>query len=198
MAAALRASEACSLSTAAAPTSSESTHELSLWHLSCLHTCTAMGQNILKLHHFSFLKVLLIGQTGNNQSSLCEVCRVIHITRFHWEVRNWYVFLTLNRNTMVDANPSATYSHSSSSGRWWVVLLTQRDDGQPLEREQERTTFVVYVVPPPYTDWRGESGDRCLTTPSRPQLWPLSHPQFVLVAIVTDLNTWVTQRISAY
>lgn len=133
MAAALRASEACSLSTAAAPTSSESTHELSLWHLSCLHTCTATGQNNLKLHHFSFLQVLLIGQTGNNQSSLSEVCRAIRITCFHFQVRNWCVFLTLNRNTMLDANPSATYSHSSSSDRavmggavnaawWWSAL----------------------------------------------------------------------------
>lgn len=64
-----------------------------------------------------FLKVLLIGPTSNNQSSLCDVCRVIHITRFGSEVRNCYALPTLNRNTMVDANPSAAYSHSSSSGR---------------------------------------------------------------------------------
>lgn len=33
------------------------------------------------------------------------------------------------------------------------------------------------------------SGDRCLTTPSRPRLRPLSHPQFVQVAMVTDPST---------
>lgn len=70
--------------------------------------------------------------------------------------------------------------HLSQTQQWWVVLLTQHDDGQPLKREQGWATFVVYVLPPwqppPYTDWRGESGDRCLTTPSRPRLRPLSHP----------------------
>lgn len=80
--------------------------------------------------------------------------------------------------------------HLRHNEQWWVVLLTQRDDGQPLEREQGWATFVVYVLPPLYTDWGGESGDRRLTTPSRPRLRPLSHPQFVQVAIVTDLNTW--------
>lgn len=47
------------------------------------------------------------------------------------EVRNRNAFLTLNRNRVVDANPSATSGHSSSSGScveaaWWWSALRER------------------------------------------------------------------------
>lgn len=153
--------------------------------------CTSLSR-VTVFHLFSLFKIITERHTFTRDI----------LTHATWcDSENDSTFIVMfSRNIILKALensclvPKNGLLHCSQTQQWCVALLTQCDDGQSLEREQRWATFVVYVPspwqPPPYTDWRGESGDRCLTTPSRPRLRPLSHPQFVQVAIVTDPNTW--------
>lgn len=125
--------------------------------------------------------------------TLCLQTRRNHVSRKTAPQILMQIFFNCFQNTSTEN--MLTSCIPSQTQRRRLALFTQCDDGQPLEREQGWATFVVNVLPPwqppPHRDWRGESGDRCLTTPSRPRLWALSHPRFACAGFHSN---WTLDR----